>query len=181
MDSQQIKVSTERWLKEVVIGYNLCPFAQRELQRQSIRFVVSNADNEIDLLQALEAELDVLLNDQNIETCLLIHPSVLGEFHQYNQFLDAADALLDELGLVGEIQIASFHPDYQFANTLANDAENFTNRSPYPMLHLLRETSLERAIASHPDASAIPDQNIKRMNEIGSNNLERELRSLLGK
>ena len=181
MDAQQIKASTERWLKEVVIGYNLCPFAQRELQRQSIRFVVSNADNEIDLLQALEAELDVLLNDQNIETCLLIHPSVLGEFHQYNQFLDAADALLDELGLVGEIQIASFHPDYQFANTLANDAENFTNRSPYPMLHLLRETSLERAIASHPDASAIPDQNIKRMNEIGSNNLERELRSLLGK
>ena len=111
----------------------------------------------------------------------MIHPSVLGEFHKYNQFLDAADALLDELGLVGEIQIASFHPDYQFANTLANDAENFTNRSPYPMLHLLRETSLERAIASHPDASAIPDQNIKRMNEIGSNNLERELRSLLGK
>lgn len=181
MDAQQIKASTERWLKEVVIGYNLCPFAQRELQRQSIRFVVSNADSEIDLLQALEAELDVLLNDQNIETCLLIHPSVLGEFYQYNQFLDVVDALLDELGLVGEIQIASFHPDYQFANTLANDAENFTNRSPYPMLHLLRETSLERAIASHPDASAIPDQNIKRMNEIGSNNLERELRSLLGK
>jgi len=181
LDAQQIKASTERWLKEVVIGYNLCPFAQRELQRQSIRFVVSNADSEIDLLQALEAELDVLLNDQNIETCLLIHPSVLGEFYQYNQFLDVVDALLDELGLVGEIQIASFHPDYQFANTLANDAENFTNRSPYPMLHLLRETSLERAIASHPDASAIPDQNIKRMNEIGSNNLERELRSLLGK
>ena len=179
MDAQQIEASTLRWLQEVVIEYNLCPFAQRELHRKSIKFVVTDADNETDLLQALETELCALLKDHAIETSLLVHPLVLTKFDQYNQFLDIADALLDQLGLVGEIQIASFHPDYQFANTQVSDAENFTNRSPYPMLHLLRESSLEKAIAGHPDASSIPDQNIQRMNKIGSAKLTDQLRALI--
>ena len=120
---------------------------------------------------SLESELNLLGRDESIETTLLIHPEVLADFFEYNQFLEIVDALLVEKQLEGIYQVASFHPDYQFGGTAAEDAENFTNRSPYPMLHILREESLERAIAAYPDVEQIPSGNIECMNRIGRDRL----------
>ncbi|MBK1885217.1 DUF1415 domain-containing protein [Marinobacter sp. DY40_1A1] len=160
--------ATRKWVEDVVVGYNLCPFAKRELVRDRVRFVVSEADNEDSLLQALQTELLRLDDEPEIETTLLIHPHVLQDFADYNEFLGAADGLLTYLDMEGIYQIASFHPEYQFAGTESNDAENYTNRSPYPMLHLLREASLESAIDNHPDVDGIPPRNIELMNQLGA-------------
>ncbi|WP_417538627.1 DUF1415 domain-containing protein [Marinobacter sp.] len=160
--------ATRKWVEDVVVGYNLCPFAKRELVRDRVRFVVSEADNEDSLLQALQTELLRLDDEPEIETTLLIHPHVLQDFADYNEFLGAADGLLTYLDMEGIYQIASFHPEYQFAGTESNDADNYTNRSPYPMLHLLREASLESAIDNHPDVDGIPPRNIELMNQLGA-------------
>ncbi|WBU40272.1 MULTISPECIES: DUF1415 domain-containing protein [Marinobacter] len=175
MNESQVINATRQWVEDVVVGYNLCPFAKRELVKNRIRFTVTEAKNDDDLLQALHAELQRLGDEPEIETTLLIHPGVLQDFYAYNEFLDAADALLAYLELEGVYQIASFHPDYQFAETEPGAAENYTNRSPYPMLHLLREASLEAAIDSHPDVDGIPDRNIALMNELGAE----KMRSIL--
>ena len=159
---------TRKWVEDVVVGYNLCPFAKRELVRDRVRFVVSEADNEDSLLQVLQTELLRLDVEPETETTLLIHPHVLQSFADYNEFLGAADGLLTYLDLEGVYQIASFHPDYQFADTAPDAAENYTNRSPFPMLHLLREASLEAAIDSHPDVDGIPERNIDLMNKLGA-------------
>jgi len=168
MSENKVINATRKWVEDVVVGYNLCPFAKRELVKNRVRFTVTNAGNEDDLLQALHAELQRLEDEPEIETTLLIHPDVLQDFYAYNEFLDAADALLAYLELEGVYQIASFHPDYQFAETELGAAENYTNRSPYPMLHLLREASLEAAIDGYPDVDGIPDRNIALMNELGA-------------
>jgi len=175
MSESQIINATRKWVEDVVVGYNLCPFAKRELVKNRVRFTVTDANNEDDLLQALHAELQRLEDEPEIETTLLIHPGVLQDFYAYNEFLDAADALPAYLEWEGVYQIASFHPDYQFAGTEPGAAENYTNRSPYPMLHLLREASLEAAIDSHPDVDGIPDRNIALMNELGAE----KMRSIL--
>ncbi|KPQ29448.1 MAG: hypothetical protein HLUCCX14_06305 [Marinobacter excellens HL-55] len=175
MTDAQIVNSTRKWVEDVVVGYNLCPFAKRELVRDRVRFVVTDAANEGDLLKVLHAELQRLEDEPEIETTLLIHPGVLQNFGAYNEFLDTADGLVAYLELEGIYQVASFHPDYQFAETEPGAAENYTNRSPYPMLHLLREASLEAAIASHPDVDGIPDRNIALMNELGAE----KMRSIL--
>ena len=175
MNENQIVSATRKWVEDVVVGYNLCPFAKRELVKNRVRFTVTDANNEDDLLQALHAELQRLEDEPEIETTLLIHPGVLQDFYAYNEFLDAADALLAYLELEGVYQIASFHPDYQFADTEPGAAENYTNRSPYPMLHLLREASLEAAIDSHPDVDGIPDRNIALMNELGAEKMRSNL------
>jgi hypothetical protein len=175
LNESQVINATRQWVEDVVVGYNLCPFAKRELVKNRIRFTVTEAKNDDDLLQALHAELQRLGDEPEIETTLLIHPGVLQDFYAYNEFLDAADALLAYLELEGVYQIASFHPDYQFAETEPGAAENYTNRSPYPMLHLLREASLEAAIDSHPDVDGIPDRNIALMNELGAE----KMRSIL--
>jgi len=168
MSENKVINATRKWVEDVVVGYNLCPFAKRELVKNRVRFTVTNAGNEDDLLQALHAELQRLEDEPEIETTLLIHPDVLQDFYAYNEFLDAADALLAYLELEGVYQIASFHPDYQFADTEPGAAENYTNRSPYPMLHLLREASLEAAIDGYPNVDGIPDRNIALMNELGA-------------
>jgi len=168
LNESQVINATRKWVEDVVVGYNLCPFAKRELVKNRVRFTVTNATNEDDLLQALHGELQRLEDEPEIETTLLIHPDVLQDFYAYNEFLDAADALLAYLELEGVYQIASFHPDYQFADTEPGAAENYTNRSPYPMLHLLREASLEAAIDGYPDVDGIPDRNIALMNELGA-------------
>jgi hypothetical protein len=124
-------------------------------------------------------ELERLGAERDIATTLLIHPCVLQDFSAYNQFLDAADNLLEHLRLEGVYQVASFHPDYQFAGTAQDDPENYTNRSPYPLLHLLREDSLDLAIASHPDVAGIPVRNIRLMNELGIEKLDRMLTACL--
>lgn len=161
-----------RWVEDVVVGLNLCPFAGRELVKDRVRFVVTEATTEVQLLEALEAELIVLSDDATVETTLLVHPEVLQDFFDYNQFLDTADRLLEQMELEGVYQVASFHPDYQFADTAADDAENYTNRSPYPLLHILREASLEKSIDAYPDVEQIPARNIERMNSLGREQLE---------
>jgi hypothetical protein len=180
MGETEIVNATRKWVEDVVVGYNLCPFAKRELVRNRVRFVVSEAGTEDELLQALHSELQRLEDEPEIETTLLIHPGVLNDFGPYNEFLDAADGLLAYLEMEGVYQIASFHPDYQFAETEPDAAENYTNRSPFPMLHLLREASLEAAIDSYPDVDGIPQRNIELMNELGTEKMRSILRSCLG-
>jgi len=162
----------KNWLSQVVIGLNLCPFAKRELADNRVRFVASPATTEEALLLDLQGELVRLEADAQVETTLLIHPQVLTDFSDYNQFLDLADAMLEDLGFEGVFQIASFHPDYQFGGTEPGDAENYTNRSPYPLLHILREDSLEQAIDRYPDVGQIPARNIERMEQMGADTLQ---------
>jgi len=175
LEASLIERVTRQWLEEVVIGLNLCPFARKELVNDRVRLVASSADSEEALLEALQSELRFLDEHPEVETTLLIHPEVLAVFDDYNEFLAAADGLLELLELDGVYQVASFHPDYRFAGTGAGDAENYTNRSPFPMLHLLREDSVARAVDSHPDPDAIPERNIALMHELGADEMAQRL------
>ena len=172
LNESEIIGAVQHWVSSLVVDMNLCPFAGREVMRNRVRFTVTEAATEERLLMALQAELELLDNDASVETTLLIHPLVLGDFPDYNQFLNYADSLLEQMRREGIYQIASFHPDYQFEGTGPDDAENYTNRSPYPLLHLLREESLERAISSYPDVGAIPVRNIQLMNGMGQGKLK---------
>jgi hypothetical protein len=166
---QDIANSVETWLERAVIGLNLCPFARAVHVRKQIRYVISDASEADQLVRAITEELHYLhaCDPAETDTTLLIHPWVLTDFIEYNEFLDVAELILDGMGLEGEIQIASFHPDYQFANTQRNDITNFTNRSPYPILHLLRESSIEKAVMAVPDTDAIYKRNIATLKQIG--------------
>ena len=164
--------SVRRWVTAFVVELNLCPFAKRQLTSNSIRFATTNVTTEDALLIALQNELDLLEHDTTIETTLLIHPHVLQDFLDYNEFLDLAEGLLRQMDLEGVYQIASFHPDYQFSGTQPEDAENYTNRSPYPLLHLLREDSIDRAIRDYPDIDEVPVRNTERMNALGIRQLQ---------
>lgn len=170
---------TRLWVERVVIGLKLCPFAPAPALKNLIRYVVSAASTREALLEDLIAELQQLgeTSPEEIETTLLIHPNVLGDFHEYNDFLEVADEALAVLGFEGEIQIASFHPDYQFADTEADDLGNATNRSPYPMLHLLREASIARAVDSFGDTDAISVTNIATLKQLGHEGLAALTRS----
>ena len=159
-----------------MIELNLCPFAKRELVKQRIRFTPTDVTSEHDLLALLQAECELLLTNETIETSLIIHPNVLQDFYDYNEFLSLAEDLLRKLDIEGELQIASFHPNYQFAGTKPEDAENYSNRSPYPTLHLLREASLEMAIDTYPNVDDIPNNNIARLNSLGANHLHDRLK-----
>ena len=161
---------TRLWLERAVIGLNLCPFAKAVVAKGQVRIVVSDATTERALLQQLGEEMALLRDTpaEAIDTSLLVHPQVLRDFLDYNDFLDQADALLEAMELDGELQVASFHPDYRFADTEADDAENLTNRAPYPILHLLREDSVERAVAAYPEPDAIIERNIATMRELGA-------------
>jgi len=165
----KVTAATRNWLEKAVIGLNLCPFARAVYAADRIRYVVSDATTIEALLEVLAAELEVLAEaDENqTETTLLIHPQVLGDFLDYNDFLEMADMLVEELGLDGILQVASFHPQYQFAETESDDIENCSNRSPYPTLHLLRESSVESAVAAHPDTEQICRDNIKTLRQLG--------------
>lgn len=157
------------WLERAVIGLNLCPFAKAVHVKKQIRYVVSAATDCEALREDLMRELDLLAHTPaaEIETTLLVHPHVLTDFFDYNNFLDRADAILAELDLTDAIQIASFHPRYQFAGTQPDAIENYTNRSPYPMLHLLRAASVTRGLAAFPDASVIFEGNIEKLRQLG--------------
>jgi hypothetical protein len=167
MDNQNILESVSRWVENLVIGLNLCPFARREFENGRVRFAVSAANNGEQLLNDLGEEMRRLDEDASIETTLLIHPGVLTDFFEFNDFLDYTDRLLVQLDRDGVYQIASFHPDYQFAGTTANDVSNYTNRSPFPILHLLREDSLDKALAGYPNPAKIPENNIELMTTLG--------------
>lgn len=172
-----IIAATRAWVETVVIDLNLCPFAKRELVKDRIRFSVTRVTDEASLIQVLESELRWLQDHPDIETSLLVHPNVLTDFEDYNQFLDLADILISQLRLRGEIQVASFHPDYQFQDTEPDDVENTTNRSPYPMLHLIREASIGAAIANYPDPEGIPERNIDTVERLGIDHMRALLRA----
>lgn len=171
---------TRRWIQSIVIELNLCPFAQRVFQAQTIRCVVSRAEDETALAADLTRELQALAAAplSSVVTTLLIHPHVLGDFLAYNDFLDTAEGLVDSLNLTGVIQIASFHPDYQFADIDPEAVENYTNRSPYPMLHLLREESVSEVAGDPEELLAIPRRNIETLRALGKEKIVEKLRSL---
>jgi uncharacterized protein len=160
---------SQRWLERAVIGLNLCPFAKAVQAKGQVRWVLSDASTPEALLAQLGEEL-LLLRDTpatTTDTTLVVHPRVLGDFLEYNDFLETADALVESLALDGVLQVASFHPDYRFAGTDPGDVENFTNRSPYPTLHLLREDSVSRAVEAFPDPDAIVERNIATLRALG--------------
>ena len=167
MSESEIISATRSWVDTVVVGLNFCPFAKRELAKGRVRFTLCEATNEGELLQYLQQELRRLDDEPDLETTLLIHPYALGDFMRYNEFLEEANSLLALMEMEGVYQIASFHPHYQFAGTGPDDAENYTNRSPYPMLHLLREASLEVAIDHYPNVDDIPERNIELTQKLG--------------
>jgi hypothetical protein len=169
LDDDAIIAATRRWVEQAVIGLNLCPFAKAVYVKEQVRYVVSPATTPEALLEQLMDELQTLSDTDadKVDTTLLIHPFVLTDFLDYNEFLDVADAAIEDMSLDGELQVASFHPDYQFADTDINDIENFTNRSPYPILQLLREDSIERAVEAFPEAEEIFEKNIATMEKLG--------------
>lgn len=161
--------ATQDWLERAVIGLGLCPFAKAVHVRKQIRYVVTPAESYQELLEALAVELRLLddSDPERIDTTLLIHPNILEDFLDYNWFIELADDVLEQLDLVGTLQIAHFHPAFQFEGTVSDDPGNFSNRSPYPMLHLLREDSVERAVAAFPDAASIYEKNIATLRTLG--------------
>jgi hypothetical protein len=167
--AEQIVAATRRWLENVVLGLRLCPFAAVPFAREQIRYCVSEQRTTEGLARELVRELKSLhAADPNVcETSLLIHPYVLTDFADYNQFLDEADAVIAAHDFQGELQIASFHPDYQFAGSAPSDVQNCSNRSPYPMLHLLREESVAHAVATYPEIDEIGPRNMATLVELG--------------
>ncbi|MGY8562024.1 DUF1415 domain-containing protein [Stenotrophomonas rhizophila] len=160
---------TRMWLEQIVIGLNLCPFAKAVYVKDQVRFVLSDATTVEALVEELAEEL-VLLRDtpaEQIDTTLIVHPDVLTDFLDYNDFLDNADAAIEALDLQGILQVASFHPQYQFEGVAPDDVSNYTNRAPYPTLHLLREDSVERAVAAFPDPDVIVQRNIETLDKLG--------------
>lgn len=167
--NEVVIAATQLWLERAVIGLNLCPFAKAVHVKKQIRYVVSSATTIEELHQELINELEFLAETsaEKVDTTLLIHPHVLTDFLDYNDFLDVVDETLDELDLAGELQVASMHPHYLFADTQPDDMENYTNRSPYPTLHLLREASVDKAVAAFPEADQIFEKNIETMKKLG--------------
>ena len=168
-DHGTIIADTRQWLTQAVIGLNLCPFAKAVHVKNQIRYRVSEATTPEALLEDLVAELCILRDADPAltDTTLLVHPAVLTDFMDFNDFLDVVDAAVEELELDGILQVASFHPDYQFDGTEPDDIENYSNRSPYPTLHLIRESSLEQAVAAIPDAADIYETNIQTLRKLG--------------
>ena len=169
MSDEQVLADTRHWVDAAVIGLNLCPFAKAVQVQGRVRYVVSQAETPEDLLYELAAELNHLHDTppETTDTTLLVHPKVLTDFLDYNDFLEAADALVEDIGLNGVLQVASFHPQYQFDGTEADDISNYTNRAPYPTLHLLREDSIDRAVQAFPEAESIYEANMATLQKLG--------------
>lgn len=169
IDLHPALAQTRAWVARAVVGLNLCPFAKAPWVKGQIRFVLCEASDPQALLDTLCAQMHALAHGdpEQLETTLVVHPNVLGDFGEFNDFLDRADAALEDLGHAGVLQVASFHPHYQFAGTAANDLSNATNRSPHPTLHLLREASVERAVAAIPEAASIYETNIRTLQALG--------------
>ena len=169
MTDQQVLEKTRHWLEKAVIGLNLCPFAKAVYVKNQVRLVVSKARHADDLLEELDRELDLLVATpaNEIDTTLLIHPTLFDDFLDFNDFLEVAEGVVDEHGLDGVIQLASFHPQFQFDGTEPDDISNYTNRAPFAILHLLREESVERAVEAFPQADAIFDVNIATLEKLG--------------
>ncbi|MCP1771899.1 hypothetical protein J2T38_000706 [Neisseria perflava] len=168
-DTATVTRHTREWLEKAVIGLNLCPFAKAPYVKNLVRIRVSEAKHLDGFLEDLDSELQLLgeTPTDELETTLLVHPTLFGDFFLFNDMLDIADQAIADNGLEGIIQIAPFHPDFQFENTQSDDISNYTNRSPYPTLHLIREDSIAKAAAAFPDASDIFDRNIALLEKMG--------------
>lgn len=168
-DKQTVADHTKQWLEKAVIGLNLCPFAKAPYVKERVRITVSEARHLDGFLEDLDRELQLLGGTpaEKLETTLLVHPTLFGDFLLFNDMLDLTDAAVADNGLEGVVQIAPFHPDFQFDGTEADDIGNYTNRSPYPTLHLIREDSIAKAAEAFPDASAIFDRNIALLEKMG--------------
>ncbi len=168
-DKEEVLASMRQWVEKAVIGLNLCPFAKSVYVKNQVRFVVSEARHVDAFLEQLDDELDLLAaaDPAEIDTTLLIHPSLMPDFIDFNEFMAVAEAAVPEHGLEGVIQIASFHPKFQFADTEPDDIGNYTNRAPYPTLHLIREASIARALEAIPNAEVIFERNIETLNRLG--------------
>jgi uncharacterized protein len=164
---EQIINQTKKWINDVVIGCNFCPFAANAVKQQTIYCQVENSTDATVCLQSFLQELLRLDDDINIETSFLIFPDAFKKFDDYLDIVTVAEKLLQQNGYEGVYQLASFHPQYQFANSAKNDAANYTNKSPYPMLHLLRETSIDKALEHYKNPEAIPERNINFAREKG--------------
>jgi hypothetical protein len=169
-DPEKVIAETRAWVDRAVIGLNLCPFAKAVQVKDQVRYVASDAQDPDALLATLGDEMHRLVatDASAVDTTLVIHPLVLDDFLDFNDFLEIADHLLEQLGYEGVLQVASFHPRFQFAGTRPDDPGNATNRSPYPTLHLLREESVERAVAAFPDAGTIYEKNIRTLESLGT-------------
>ena len=169
MSDEDVIAAMRQWIEKAVIGLNLCPFAKAVYVKNQVRVVVSRAPHLDGLLEDLDRELDFLAaaDPEAVDTTLLIHPTLLPDFLDFNDFMQLAEAAVDEHGLDGVIQIASFHPLFQFEGTAPDDMGNFSNRAPFPTLHLLREASIERAVATFPEAEKIYQRNIETLEALG--------------
>ncbi len=170
---------TRNWVEQIVIGLNLCPFAEPVFKNQQIDYLIINSDGLEQHLQSLAECLSKLDESPAIETSLIIFPDSYQTFDDYLELLYLANELLSDLDYAGTYQLASFHPDYRFEGSPEDDAANFSNRSPFPMLHLIRENSLEKAIAHYPDVDQVPENNIKKLREIGYHEMQQRLRQII--
>lgn len=178
MTDEQVLADTRHWIEKAVIGLNLCPFARSVYVKNQVRIVVSRARHLDAFLDELDRELDLLVNTpaEEIETTLLVHPTLFPDFFVFNDFMGVVDDVVDEHELEGVVQVASFHPQFQFEGVEPDDISNATNRAPFPTLHLLREESVERAVATDGgDAEAIVERNIATLRELGADGLRRML------
>ena len=176
-------ITCRNWVEQIVIKHNFCPFAHKPAKHNLIRYQVSLANDENDLIADIIDELSLLQHtDPNeTETSILIAPACFADFDQYNQFLDVIDALIKQFNLEGIIQVASFHPDYQFADLEREDVRNYTNRSPYPMFHFIREDSIESARSSMQDTELIPERNMAFLETLGVNAIQIQLNACFPK
>lgn len=167
--ARQAAADTRRWVEKAVIGLNLCPFAKAVQTKGQVRYAVSGAVDEEGVLADLEDELMLIseADPETIDTTLLILPEALHDFYEFNDFGELSDRLLKRMRLVGELQVATFHPAFQFADTDPDDIGNYTNRSPYPTLHILREASIDRAVEAFPEAETIYEKNIETLEKLG--------------
>jgi hypothetical protein len=177
---RNVVAATRRWVEEIVVGLNLCPFAHQPFSRDTISYRVSRADDAngvyTDLLRALEEFLHA--DPQREATGLFICPDAFGDFDAYNDFMDLVDEILRQAGLEGWVQVAGFHPDYRFAGVEADDPGNYTNRSPYPMFHFIREEELAQALENYPDPEAIPERNIALLRRLGAAEMQMRLNTI---
>ena len=170
LSDQQVLDDTRRWIEKAVIGLNLCPFARAVYVKNQVRIVVSRARHLDAFLDELDRELDLLQTTpaEEVDTTLLVHPTLFPDFEVFNDFMNVVDDVVAEHDLEGVIQVANFHPDFRFEGEPEGDMSHFTNRAPYPTLHLLREDSVERAVESAGgDAEAIVERNIATLRELG--------------
>lgn len=173
----EVIAATRNWVEKAVIGLNLCPFAKAVYVKNQVRIVVSEARHLDAFLEELDSELDLLAaaDPSEIDTTLLVHPTLLPDFLEFNDFMQLVEAAVTEHDLEGVIQIASFHPSFQFADTEPDDISNYTNRAPYPTIHLIREASIAHAVETIPNTDSIYERNIETMKALGHLGLKRVL------